>query len=137
MKIFVPFNIFTENEENESSLSFGDFQYDNITDEHISFYLKQDLRSVNLREEWNSKDNFLDDNFHAKRIAALVKLIEAGLELDPVIMELSEYNKNQNYVNDGHHRIRALKFLKRKGFWADIGGFEFLMEEFESICSKA
>ena len=73
---------------------------------------------------------------HARRIAGLVKLIQSGIDPDPVEMELSEYNRNLNFVNDGHHRIRAYQFLKAKGFYAELGGFERLINKFKRLCRK-
>jgi len=137
MKFFVPFEAVKEYEKPTDHLSmmFGPFEYDHITDEDIQLEIDNgNAKSVKLATPWDQEP--ITKTIHARRIAALVLLIEKGMELDPVEMELSEYNKNTNFVTDGHHRIRAYKFAKKNGFWASLGGFETLIKEFKTVCRK-
>jgi hypothetical protein len=123
----------SQNEGNPSSFFWGPFEYDSISDESITEELKN-AHIEDLKSDWMAELKNGEKTNHAKRIAALVKLIESGADLPPVSIELSEYNRNTNMVVDGHHRIRALKYKEAKGFYADLGGFESLIKEFRKIC---
>lgn len=113
--IFVPFLAikYMSRLKNKSSFLLDDFVYDNITDEMISFEMGN-AQIEDLKEDWISEKI----PNHARRIASLVKLMQSKIKLDPVDMEISQWNSNVNFVNDGHHRIRAAKFLKKLGFYA-------------------
>jgi hypothetical protein len=132
---FIPFSAieFLSPDERDTSLPFlfGSFEYDHITDRQIS------SEFLNVNVEDLGKDWYVQKKpNHAKRVAAIVKLLLSGEKVPPVSMELSEYNHNTNFVSDGHHRIRAFRYLKQNGFYADIGGFESLICEFKIICNR-
>jgi rhodanese-related sulfurtransferase len=138
MKLFVPFSVIDALEDSsENDLSFGEFEYDHISDEHIqSFITSGKASAADLAEDWELKDGVDFVDYHAERTACIVLLMQSGVELDPVEMELSEHNRNTNYVVDGNHRIRASRFLKKQGFLANLGGYERMMLSFKELCKK-
>lgn len=139
MKFFIPFDVIEKLKQSsldeEGIYIFSNFQYDYISDDLIEEKLHtEDLSTENLHKGWSFSAS--DTNAHAKRIAAIVSLIEKGVSFDPVEMELSPFNKNLNFINDGNHRIRAYQFLKFKGFVANVGGFEEAIDKLKKECLK-
>lgn len=124
MILFVPFKAL-EGETGE--LCFSDFEYSYISDIEIRLAMKH-ANPNELSKPWTPNCD------HTLRVAHIVKAMKLNIKFPPVEMEISLYNRNANYVNDGHHRIRALQYLKAKGFHAELGGYIDLMEEFARIC---
>lgn len=116
-------------------VSFGSFEYDYISDDEIKeSILSGRPKKIDLNKTWMTKK--ATKQIHIDRVAAVVLLVDSGIEFDPVEMEVSPYNFNLSFVVDGHHRIRAYQYLKLKGFWASLGGDFSWMEEFSKFCSK-
>lgn len=131
--VFVSFKLIEDlrKEEGNSSFCFADFQYSHISDQSISRHLKTASIGL-LKADWMKQKS----PQHPKRIAALVLAYRAKGRLKPVEMELSVYNRNLNWVNDGHHRIRALEFCQAEGFYAELGGDIALINEFKRLCRR-
>ena len=130
----VPFSIFSNEglclgDEDEYKLCFGNtnFYYDIIKDSQIEKYLDNNLDDINIDKGWErSKFEFAnsDIEYHAKRIAKIIAEIKSGKKINPVSMFFDEraYEFAPNYIDDGNHRIRALKYLGYDYFPAYIYG---------------
>lgn len=130
--IFVPFAAvaYLSREDNDAPFYFGPYAYDDITDKKITAEMSY-INTIDLNKDWNETTVN-----HARRIAALVSLIESGVKLKPVLMELFDGVKEPNFLIDGHHRVRAYRYLGLPGFWAALGGYVDLMKKFAAICNQ-
>jgi hypothetical protein len=142
LKIWINFKQIKELAE-EGEYNLSDFNYSFITDKQIKRWIGKVKVDI-LKEKWEDKKvEYLFNsksfksfqmkmiNLHAQRIAALVKLIEDGEKIEPVIFEISNYCNDRNFVVDGNHRIRAYQFLNKDGFWGEMGGEWDLMKKFK------
>lgn len=128
----IPFELFESDQVlgGDYVLGFSDqFFYDGIvSDDMITTCLENDLSDVNLEKGWQNytKDIFASENpnYHAMRVAKLVKEMQSNNPINPVTVYFDEraYEFAPNYIDDGSHRIRALKYLKYDYFPALIGG---------------
>lgn len=135
MKLFVPFAVFDylkEPPEIENwSWCADEFEYEYISDNLIEDLLNDpSTLEIDLNKQW--KDN--SKQAHAQRIASIIIKIKQGIEFESIQIELSTYNRNRNKINDGNHRIRAYQFLKKEGFFAELGGTVKDIIQFESLC---
>lgn len=97
------------------------FAYDNITDQDIEKCLSDstNLSSIDTKKEWqdddflaNSKD-IKDELKHAYRVAKIVQEIMNGtFIMNPVHFDTFIMDSCMSGISDGHHRIRALKYLE-------------------------
>jgi hypothetical protein len=118
--------------DNSFSLYFSNsnFYYDKlISDEEIENALKLDLENIDISKDWNGQTGgffaYENINIHILRIAKLVSEIRKNIPIKPVSLMFDERAFEYhipNYIEDGNHRIRALKFLKYDGFPAYVWG---------------
>lgn len=112
------------------------FVYDYITDEQIDIAMEFLTDYPDIKNDIDISVNFLDDTFinkikdtqslifaHSCRISMLVEIAKHQ-QLDPVLFD-TECSVTDVYsgVTDGHHRIRALQYLKREVFPASCAGY--------------
>jgi hypothetical protein len=108
------------------------FQYDYISDEMITNALNySNLDNIDLNIDWEDdyllqNDNSISDEFkHAIRIAGLVKKIQSnGIEIiQPIIIDTFTVETCCSCIYNGHHRIKALQYLKYDRFPASLNGY--------------
>ncbi len=105
------------------------FYYDFIKDSDITKCLKMDLSKINITKDWSTQTKTIfayeNINIHTLRIAKLVLEMKNNKAITPVSMffdDRSFIHSIPNYIEDGNHRIRAIKYLKYDGFPAFIHG---------------
>jgi hypothetical protein len=96
------------------------FQYDSIPDDHISAALMNlaVLSRVDTSLDWED-DRWLracldvpDERKHAYRVAALVRELRGGGQIQqPIMLDTFLLGQCCCGIGDGHHRIRALQYL--------------------------
>jgi hypothetical protein len=83
-----------------------------------------------LTENHSTKE---DNPFHIEHVANLVNFIKLGNDLDPITIIAEEDIRNQSgfCISDGHHRVRAYKYLRVESINAivrgDYGNYSFLL----------
>lgn len=118
------------------------FQYDAISDQDIALALADvdNLQHVVTSVDWED-DEWLAENTaiaptqkHAYRVAALVAEFQSGAVLKQAI-ELDTFccMRARSCVPNGHHRIRALQFLKLSAGPFDLSGNINSLEKLISI----
>lgn len=99
---------------------FGQFQYDYITDDQINLALSniELLSKVNPKLDWEvdyflySTDECTEEMKHAYRVASVINsILSEGIE-NPVEFDTFSMFKCHSCITNGHHRVRALQFLK-------------------------
>lgn len=130
----IPFNLFEKgicikNSEKEVLCFSNKFYYDFIKDAEIKKALKLDLSKIDITDDWTDKMKttfaYENSDIHTLRIAKLVLEIQNNIPITPVLFFFDDRSfiyKIPNYVEDGNHRIRALKFLKYDYFPAYVHG---------------
>ncbi len=96
------------------------YQYDFISDAEIHIAIKNLDRvdpviAINGWYELTTNYSTKEDNpFHIENVANLVKFITQGNILDPITIRAEEDIRDMSgfCIIDGHHRARALKYLK-------------------------
>ena len=67
-----------------------------------------------------------DNPIHLKIIAKMIIMMREGVEFPPVKINARNYEcdiENSGYcVTDGHHRLRAMKYLDKTSFRAEVKG---------------
>ena len=101
------------------------FTYDYIDDSEIQQQLNDgSFNDISIEAHWgNTTANNSpkkDNPIHPKRIAALVMRFHSKGKFDPIRIEATEVVRKISgfCVTDGHHRLRALRFLKIPSFYA-------------------
>lgn len=140
----IPFNYldsgkcFKNNDDYLLCLNGSKFYYDElITDDDINNALKLDLQDIDISKDWSqtTKTTFAFEkiNIHTLRCAKLVEEIQKNISINPIHFWFDEYSFKyvKNYIEDGNHRIRALKYLKYDGFPAYVYGShsKYLIED--------
>jgi hypothetical protein len=99
--------------------AFPGFQYDFIPDAMITWALTWSrLDQVDLSIGWEddiflyNEESLSGELKHALRVARLVKHIREGGTVYPVELDTFNVNNCCSCISDGHHRIRALQYLK-------------------------
>lgn len=118
------------------------FIYDDVTDEEIEAALLdvEVLAKSDVSMDWQDAydwDNEPENNiaygqkWQTYRIAALVKMFRDEGEKFIKAIDIDTFYKNHNacFVEDGHHRIRALQYLKIFVMPFCMSGHEDLLEE--------
>lgn len=114
------------------------YQYDNITDTEIEKVLsnyQNILLKINPNLDWED-DYYLrecldipDELKHAARIAKLVQVILIGNKVTPITIDTFSVDNCKNCIPNGHHRIRALQYLKYDRFPASLSGYTYLIKQ--------
>lgn len=115
---------------------FRRLTYDYISDDDIR-RLETDpsFESVDVAKGWehsSGNTSTLQDNpVHTGRIASLVRLFRAGANCKPVQIEATEsaYANCGYCVTGGHHRLRALQYLRIESFKATLSGDESALDQ--------
>ena len=120
--------IYCENIEFNLCFRNGGY-YDFITDDEIKKCLNLDLEHINIEKGWEGQTDgffaFQNVDIHTLRITKLVKEILNNKPIKPISMFFDDRSFQYsipNYIEDGNHRIRALKYLKYDYFPAFIHG---------------
>jgi hypothetical protein len=105
------------------------FQYDDITDSLIDqalFSTIVDKVNIDIEHEDDKfllKANYPEEYKHALRIAAIVKHLHRGGKLNkPIEIDTFWINTCCSCIGDGHHRLRALQYVKADCFVASLSG---------------
>ena len=106
------------------------YQYDFISDSDIerAIETRGSEHPVIATNGWSELTENLstkeDNPFHIEHVANLVKFIKLGNELDPITIIAEEDIRNQSgfCISDGHHRVRAFKYLGVKSINAIVRG---------------
>ena len=101
------------------------YQYEFVSDSDIEeALLSNELERVDLQKDWDkesgSSSTKSDNPYHILRVAKIVKCINEGVEFEPVVINIKNYNECGYCVSDGQHRLRAMKYLKMKNFKASF-----------------
>jgi len=103
-------------------------QYGYINDEEIKACIDSEAAGKHdLDSSWDTFGSYStksDNPIHCERVAALVvQLLEKGTELDPIKINAKNEGETCEFcVTDGHHRLRAYKYLGIKQFKARLEG---------------
>ncbi|GEM_PF-6598660 len=113
------------------------YMYTFVTDADIRKMLdSSELEGFELKEHWcdltNNSSVFEDNHIHLKVVAKMVQLFRTGEKPHPVVIN-SNNDISCYCVSDGHHRLRALKYMQAKEFLAKISGSE---EDFKTLDFK-
>lgn len=116
------------------------YQYDFVQDSELERLIKSGgLDGFQINSCWSTlTDNYstgADNPVHAMIVAKLVTLFESGNKQHPVRIKAETDSCCGYCITDGHHRIRALKYLKCKSFWAELIGdkFDFVGLRYERL----
>ncbi len=119
---------------------FRRLTYDYISDDDIRrLEMDPSFENVDVARGWEHSSrntSTLQDNpEHPRRIASLVRLSRAGKSFEPVQIEASESaSANCGYcVTGGHHRLRALRYLRIESFKAKLSGDESALSQLRDI----
>lgn len=123
-------------------VEFGQFQYDYITDDQINLALSniELLSKVNPKLDWEvdcflyNTDECAEEMKHAYRVASIINSILAqGIE-HPIEFDTFTMFKCYSCITNGHHRIRALQFLKINIMPLSISGALDIIEQILQQC---
>ena len=122
---------------------YSGFVYDFITDKQIEFATEILKQYPEIKQNLNIDVNFLDDKhmenykteqelifMHSCRISILIDIAKNNSLIPVVFDTIANVVDNYSGVLDGHHRIRALQYLKRLIFPAYCSGY---VDEIDSI----
>lgn len=132
----IPFSLWEDEiciycENIDYNLCFGgNFYYDNkIKDDEIKNALNKDLTITDINKNWEDdmESIFATEklDIHTLRVAKLVKEIQDNKNINPVSMFFDDRSfgyRIPSYIEDGNHRIRALKYLEYTHFPAFVYG---------------
>lgn len=112
------------------------YQYDDITDDDITSALNdQLLTNIDPQIDWED-DEYLDETIdipdelkHSYRVAAIVKDILKSNKINPISIDTAAVHKCCSCITNGHHRIRALQYLKYDGFPAILSGYVTILKK--------
>lgn len=110
------------------------YQYAFVSDKEISKAIASgSVENHDLGIEWyciNDNTSTRKDNpIHIERIAKIVIELRAGTEFEPININAENYETCGYCVTDGHHRLRAYKYLNYKGFKAIFSGDKQAIEK--------
>ncbi|WP_199438674.1 hypothetical protein [Vibrio owensii] len=117
--------------------SIPGFAYDHINNDIIEKALQsEEFENVNINCGWEQDTyllnaSHLDDEFkHALRIAKIINLILDGtFKFTPVNFDTHYIEKCMSGISDGHHRIRALRYLGYSEIPCYLSGSEQIIDE--------
>lgn len=106
---------------------FEGFQYDWITDKEITEALTHPvLEKLDITIEHEADYDSLHDipvrDYHILRVAVLVNYLHEHVLVKSIGIDTIYQNKCCSCIGDGHHRIRALQYLKAAQILCDLQG---------------